>query len=194
MMLPAIPSSNTPAVVMRREGLTQEDYVALKGAMPHYKYLLLVKLLRATGLREAELLRLHPEHIQRQGPDVLLLVRRGKQQGLVHWEQVPLHPELAQELIAYVVGNQLKSGLPVFPFHPRSFQRAFVEAARKALGRYARPHDLRHLYVKHLVTKQGYPIEVASVMVGHKDTKTTLQWYFDLNLEERRNVNKSVPV
>lgn len=171
----------------KAEPLTQEEYELIKQQIPSYKYLLLVRLLRATGLREAEVMRLCPEHLERRGPDLYLLVRRGKKRKL-EYEAVAVHPEVATELLQWVQGNALRPGESLWPYKAKIFQRTFRRAAWAALGRRVTPHSLRKLYAKNLLDA-GLPLAAVAKLLGHEDTRTTEQWYYDLTSDQRRLIN-----
>ncbi len=177
--------------------LSQGDYEAIKQVLASwpwaYPHLVFCKLLRGTGLRLAEALRLTPEHIQRSGPMVLLLVKRGKKRDKAAWERLPVNPELGADLLAFIEGHGVAPGQRIFQTGPLAFERAFSRAGAEALGRRVTPHQLRHLYVLTLI-EGGVPAEATAKMVGHADPRTTLNWYYDLTLEKRHAINLRVPV
>ena len=160
------------------EPLTEEAYTAIKAALavdrrPYaYGYLLLTKVLRNTGLRQAEVLRMGTEHVMEDGPRVLMLIQRVKKRKPV-WERIPLHPELGAELLAYIRGQGLIPGRPIWPFKARIYQRVFRAASEAALGLVHTPHSLRHLYTKTLID-EGVPVVVTAALLGHEDERTTI--------------------
>lgn len=173
--------------------LSQDDYVAIKGFLKRYRDLLLCKVLRATGLRLAEVLRLTGAHFVREGPGGSLLVRRGKQRGRPAWEHLPIGAELALEVDTFIRGNGIQPSQPIFGITPRQAQRIFAAAGLEAIGRPVHPHEFRGLYITWLIDN-GYPVETASKMVGHQSTRTTLRWYYKLTDERRREIQLRVPV
>ena len=190
-MLPVVAKPRLPTIASRfrakREPLSQQDYELIKANLKRYDTLLLAKVLRCTGLREAEVMRLTPELIVSEGPYTYILTIRGKKK-LKEWERVPLHPEVATELVAYARRGGIKPGSPVFTCSKSTFQKHFRGAARLALGRDAHPHQLRKLYATDLIN-QGLPIAAASKLLGHEDVNTTLEWYYDLTQEQRHAIN-----
>lgn len=186
-----------------KQPLSQAEYEAIKAALPTHRDLLFFKLLRGTGLRIAEALRMTPFLLRRDGPHVCYLVRRGKTvrvgkpgkagkkgQTFRH-DVVPLHPELATEILGYIDGNRIRDHQEVFDVSKRQLERVFKAAAIAAFGRPANPHQLRALYTKGLIDA-GIPMEQASPMLGHSDPRTTRRHYYDLTLEERVEINRSV--
>lgn len=176
-----------------KQPLSQEEYEAIKAKVPTHRDLLFIKLMRGTGLRIAEALRMTPYLLRRDGPHVYYMVRRGKQkkgEGYKH-DVVPLHPELATEILGYIDGNRIRDNEPVFRVSKRQVERVFKAAAMASLGRPANPHQLRALYTKGLIDA-GVPMEQASPMLGHSDLRTTRRHYYDLTLEERAEINRSV--
>jgi integrase len=185
---PPVPTGST-----KTEPLSQSDYERIKAHLPEYKYLLLTKVLRNTGLREAEVMRRTAEYFYQDGPFHFIRTTRGKKKGEPVWEDVALHPEVGLEVQAYIKGNGIRPGQLVFAFTPRQYQRVFREASLQAIHRPAKPHQLRHLYTKTLVDG-GVPIAVAQKMLGHEDEKTTLKHYYDLTREERSEIARRMPV
>ena len=61
--------------------LDQREYEAFKASLPTWRDVLIDKVLRATGLRVMELLRLEARHYQVAGPDFSVLVRRSKRRS-----------------------------------------------------------------------------------------------------------------
>ena len=189
-----------PQGKVKPEPMTQADYEAIRnelaswswpGAYPHLVFL---KLLRASGLRIAEALRLTSDQMFREGPQVLLWILRGKKRDKAGWERLPISPVFGSELLAFIEGTGVPKGSKVFPWAtPLAFQRVFGEASETALGRRVTPHQLRHLYIKWGL-ENGNSLEQMANMVGHADPRTTLKVYHDLTTEQRHEINLRVPV
>lgn len=177
---------------LKVDPLDREQYERLKGGFRRYRDLLICKCLRGTGLRIAELMRLQPEQIVRDGADVAILIKRGKTFPPV-WETQFLPPQLAMELQDYVRGNHCLPGEQIFKVTTRQVQRSFAEAGRAAIGRDVHPHEMRHLYIKTLL-EAGLPVEVAAKMVGHKDPRTTFRVYYNLTAQQRAEITKRMPM
>ena len=181
--------------VQAPEAISQREYQLLKGAMGSWRNILILKTLRATGLRISEVLRLTPIHLKvGHEIDFYLLIQRGKKIGKAAvFEPVYLPPELGVELNDYIKGLRLSPGDKIFPITPRQVERIFAAAGLKALGRKVHPHELRGLYIKTLIDG-GLPVAVASKMVGHNSEQTTLKWYYKLTSEQRWEIQKRIPV
>jgi integrase len=187
------------------EPISQLDYQLIKEAFPAcfstrrngaalaYRYVLFTKVLRGTGLRLAEALRLEPQHLVRYGTDVYMAVVRGKKKDKTHEEEIALPPELAAELAAYIVGNGVKAGQQVFAFSPAYYESVFRAAAYRALGRRATPHSIRSLYIIHLIDA-GVPVPDVSKSVGHADERTTMRHYPNLTREKRQAIARAIPL
>lgn len=186
-------SPSLPVGSQKLEPLSQDDYERIKAHLPAYKYLLLVKVLRNTGLRETEVMGRGREYFWQDGPHYFLKTYRRKKKGEPVWEDVALHPELGMEVKAYCDGNGIRPGGLVFDFTPRQFQRVFKAAAEQAIGRPAHPHQLRALYTKTLIDG-GVPIGAASKLLGHENERTTLTHYYDLTRAERAEIARKMPV
>ena len=191
--------TTTAHIEIEESPLTLEDYRALKGALVQgkrtdHRNVLITRVLFNTGLRVAELLRVTPEHITQEGPQVFLLVRRGKKRGRPQWEHVALHPELGSALLHYIRGNRISVVQPVFGIKPRQLQYIFREASLREVGRPIHPHQLRGLYIKTVFQNLGMPMEAVARLVGHSDVRTTLNEYYRLSRAERYEINRRLPV
>ncbi len=175
------------------EPLTQADYEAIKGTLPRYRDILLCKVLRSTGLRIAEVLRLTPQHYMTDGMYAYVLAQRGKKRTAPMLEKVYLPPELGVELRDYIKGNGLRIHQPIFGITTRQVERIFNVAGLKAIGRPVHPHEFRGLYLKWLIDN-GLPVEAAAKMVGHADVKTTLRHYYNLTGSQKAEIQRRVPV
>ena len=175
------------------DALDQEEYDKFKSGLRCWRDVLLAKLLRVTGLRVMELLRLEVYHYDVQGPEFSLLVHRSKKRKKdLGYEKVYLPPSLGVEVRDYIRGNHRETSDKVFSISDRTLRYAFEKAGRKTLGRSVHPHELRHLYVKTLIDG-GVPVLVASKLVGHSDPRVTQQWYYDLTTAQRRAIGERMP-
>lgn len=170
--------------------LDLDQYERLKDGFTKNRDLLVCKSLRGTGFRIAELMRITPDHIVREGPLTALLVKRGKTFPPV-WERQYVHPQLALELDEYIRGNARPRGQVIFNITVRTIERAFAEAGQRSLGRPVHPHEMRHLYIKSLI-EAGLPVEAVAKMVGHKDYRTTFKVYYDLTAAQRAQISMSM--
>lgn len=100
---------------------------------------------------------------------------------------------MGMTLRSYISGNQITSGSQVFNISARQYERVFKAAAQQALNRDAHPHQLRHLYAK-LLIDAGIPVAAAAKMLGHANSKTTEQWYYDLTSQQRYDINRKMPI
>lgn len=179
--------------------LTQADYEAIKTALVKGKVtdtrnLILCQVLRGTGLRITEVLRLTPQHVRMHGIETGILIKRGKKRGKdKEAEWVPLQPSLGVALRNYITGQRIGLEDRIFGIRRRQVNYIFEEAGKEAIGRAVHPHEFRDLYVKTLIDG-GLTFDVASVMVGHADPKTTRDHYYDLTREERFNINRGIPI
>lgn len=188
-LLPPAPSAEVP------ELLTQEDYERVKQALTSWRDVLLLQLLRGTGLRISEVLRLTPDGLREDGPYRYLLVRRGKRPRKKggEWERVYLHPTLGVALFDYVRGLRIKPGERIFSITARTVRNIFYRAGKQAIGRRISPHEFRGLYIKTLIDG-GLPVEATAKMVGHADPRTTQKWYYELTREQRWEIQRRIPI
>lgn len=197
MTLAKIPAPYRVMGEVTEDPFTQEEYVLLRSALERYRDILLIKCLRATGLRIAEMLSITPEQIEENGPDTYLLIRRGKKRTttgvMPKWEKVYLPRELGLELRQFMHGNRLASGQPIWGVKARQVRNILAAAGLKAIGRRIHPHEFRHLYIKTLIDA-GLPAEAAAKMVGHASSKTTEEYYYRLTAGQQRDIQQRIPV
>jgi len=195
---------------VRSDPLTQEEYVAIRDALPTYRDILIAKLLRASGLRIAEVLGnprarkrpqlgITPSHLFQEEGGVrwYIVVQRGKKRtrpgDLPNYEAVYLPPGLGVELRDYIRGRGVKPGERIFSLSVRQFENVWRDAARRIIRRRSTPHSLRHLYIKYLID-HGVPVYITSRMVGHEDPRTTMKDYYALSREQRWQIQQMIPV
>jgi len=182
---------------VQEDPFTQEDYVRLRSALENHRDILLVKSLRATGLRIAEMLSVTPEQIEGNGPETYILVRRGKKRlktgAVAKWEKIHLPRELGLELRHYMQGNGMVIGVPIWGVKARQVRNILAKAGLKAIGRRIHPHEFRHLYIKTLIDA-GLPAEAAAKMVGHASSQTTEKYYYRLTADQQREIQQRIEV
>ena len=177
--------------------LDQAAYQAFKAALPTWRDMLIAMMLRATGLRVMELLRLERRHYEVEGPEYAVVVERSKKRQRrakdARYERVYLPPQLGVEIRHYILGQHLAANARVFQIGDRWLRRVFETAGEKALGRSVHPHEMRHLFLQTLVSG-GVPIEAAAKLMGHDDVRTTREWYYDLTRDQRRQIGERIPI
>lgn len=176
--------------------MDDEEYFHFKSGLACWRDVLIAKLLKATGLRVMEFLRLEARHYSVTGPEFFILVKRSKKRAIKtkdEYERIFLPPSLGVEIRDYIKGNNFGSSDRVFPITDRALRYAFEKAGLKTIGRAVTPHEMRHLYVKTLIDG-GVPVIAAAKLVGHSDPKTTSEWYYDLTTEQRRAIGERMPV
>ncbi len=187
--------------------LTDEEYGLLKMGFDSITHLMIAKMLRATGLRIGEILKLEPRHLEFRNPTYCILVKRSKKRQRVkqpEYERLYIPPTLGMELYHYVQGNGTSLDGPIFEgripgraMSVRAVEYAFERASERAmaygLDRIVHPHEIRHLFGDFL-RRNGVPLESVAKFLGHEDPKTTFQWYYDLSIDERRGVGERIPV
>lgn len=176
--------------------LDQAEYEQFKAGLACWRDVLLAKVLRGTGVRVMELLRLEARHYAVTGPEFHLLIVRTKRKEIKYkdkYERVFLPPSLGVEIRDYIKGNNIHSSQRVFAITDRALRYAFEKAGLKTLGRSVHPHELRHLFAKTLIDG-GVPVLAASKLMGHTNPKTTEEWYYDLSANQRRAIGERMPV
>lgn len=179
--------------------LTQDDYERLKDSMPSYSYLLIVKLLRCTGLRISELLSITPSQKMRVGASHCIVVKRSKKRGNEEdkLDAIFIHPEMGIELDSYIKDHFRKHTEPIFQGNKlglrltnRALEYVFRQASEK-IERKVTPHMLRSFFSNYLMDN-GVPVDVASKMLGHNNVKTTLEHYRQLTMDTRQRIGEAI--
>jgi integrase/recombinase XerD len=156
--------------------LSRDEVLQFFAAFPTDPDRLMVRTTYACGLRIGEVVRLRVSAIDsRRG---VLLVRQGKGRKD---RQVPLSPQLLQELRAYWQRYRPRDWLfpGVGPNGHRSItalQRRVTRAVR-GLGWSKRVslHTLRHSYATHLL-EAGVDVVTVQHLLGHRDLQTTARY------------------
>jgi integrase len=181
--------------------VVESDYEMLKDCMPSYTYLLIVKLLRCTGLRLSEILTLTSAQKQHVGLSHCVLIQRAKKRGneAAQLDPVFMPAELGIELDSYIKDHLRRPGDPVFQraggkqgkrISNRALEYVFRQASEQ-IGRRITPHMLRSYFSNHLMNN-GVPPETVSQLLGHNNVKTTLQHYRQLTMDKRRQIGEQI--
>ena len=96
-----------PALIgadIAQDTLTQDEYEAFKAALPSWRDRLICMLLRNTGLRANELLKLTSAECSLEGPSYVVYIRRSKKKQTVY-EALYVNPGLGVQLRDYIKGN-----------------------------------------------------------------------------------------
>lgn len=182
--------------------LTQADYEAMKRHTRTWRDNLLLQLLRNTGFRPIEVENLLASHLEHQGPLYFVAVKRAKKRVKNNpFEALFISPNLGQPLTEYIRGQRLKLTDPIFGIRTRQLRNVVEDAGLKAIGRPVQPKEFRRLYIRTVAgiaaSVLGFApqhLVVAQKMVGHESVRTTWDWYFELTLDERRQIQECIPV
>ncbi len=147
---------------------------------------IIANLASQTCMRRSEVAFIHREHVDLvHGVVKLFDTKNGTSR------EVPLTPQMKEELRQYLVGKPLRGR--IFTMQPGSITRAFIRARTRAKAKYeelckdnnrrANPayfEDLRFHDLRHEATSMLAPIfelhEMAKIS-GHKDTRQLLRYY-----------------
>lgn len=180
--------------------LTQGDYEAMTRNTRCWRDTLLLMLLRNTGFRPIEIQALQVGHIDRNGPMFWLYAERAKKRYPTA-DILFLNPELGHPLEAYIRGEKLGPTSLVFNIKTRQIRNIVGDAGLRAIGRPVQPKEFRRFYIRtvaqiaaQVLGWDSRHMEVAQKMIGHESVRTTWDWYFELTLEERRQIQERVPV
>lgn len=182
--------------------LTEGQYQALKGSFTVWRDILIAMMLKNTGVRIGELLALEVRDCVLAGPDYYIYVQRGKKdkngqrQADQEYERLWLNPVLGVALRDYIKvadkGQPIGQGR-VFQVSDRNVRYAFARAGERAIGRPVKPHELRGLYIRTMISG-GANIELTADMVGHADYRTTQKHYYSATEDQRRYIGEHMPV
>ncbi len=168
-----------------QDTLTQDEYEAFKAALPSWRDRLICMLLRNTGLRINELLKLTAAESAIDGPSYIVYIRRSKKKATVY-EALYINPGLGVQLRDYVKGNHYTLTEPIFgggndqrdarKITDRGLRFVFKKTREAVLGRPISPKAFRSFFVQTMVDG-NVPMAMASKMVGHEDIRTTQAHY-----------------
>jgi site-specific recombinase XerD len=154
--------------------LTQEEVARLLEAAPGLKWRTALSVAYGAGLRASEVVALKVGDIDSQRMRIRVEQGKGRRDrdallsrdllaALRNWWKVA-HPPV------WLFPNRLT---PFDHVTPRSLNRAFHEAARKAgIRKAVCLHTLRHCFATHLL-EQNIDVRVIQVLLGHKKLETT---------------------
>jgi len=195
-----IPVLDAPVV---HDGLTQDEYKALRNAMPSHRDRLITMTLRNTGLRIGELLKIEKRHAMLNGPDYIIYIQRSKKRREVKYDPIYLTPDLGANLSDYLRAHQLREIDKIFgndsgrstgdAITQRGYYQVLNKTALSVLGRPVSSKEFRKLYIQDMVDG-GIPMEVASKMVGHEDPRTTARHYYGLTADRRKAIGERIEV
>jgi len=182
--------------------LTQDEYEAFKAALPSWRDRLICMLLRNTGLRINELLKLTAAECSIEGPSYIVYIRRSKKKQTVY-EALYINPGLGVQLRDYVNGNNYALTEPIFgggdntrdarKITQRGLRFIFEKTGRESIGRPIRPKAFHSFFVQTMVDG-NVPMAMAFKMVGHEDIRTTQAHYYNPSADRRRIIGEGIPV
>lgn len=172
--------ANVPAVPPPRRSLDRSQLNGLIRAVEKHgkpRDVAIVKVLRYTGIRVAELCALTSGDVDVSERKGTLIVRQGKRGK---FRIVPLHAEARQALWAYnevrpkveddhvFISQRTKRGVT-----PRAVERIVAKYARIAGLEEVTPHVLRHSFGKDALGS-GMDVVTVAALLGHENLKTTM--------------------
>ena len=153
--------------------LSQEEFRRFLAAVRNPKHVAILAVTYSAGLRVSEVVRLHPEDLDRDRR--LIRVRAGKGRK----DRYTLLSGAALALVdAYLEG--VSPGRWLFPgarprrhITSRSVQKVTAAARRRAgISKPLTPHILRHSFATHLL-ENGTDVRVIQELLGHSSVRTT---------------------
>ena len=155
-------------------GMTPQEVARLLEAAPGLKWRTALSVAYGSGLRAAEVVGLKVSDIDSQRMRIRVEQGKGRRD-----RDALLSPHLLRMLRdwwklarppVWLFPNRLT---PFDPVTPRSLNRAFHEAVRKAgIKKPVSLHTLRHCFATHLL-EQNVDVRVIQVLLGHRKLETT---------------------
>lgn len=168
--LDADPTENLAKPIVRQEqtGYVQaKSFIKLLTAITDPKWHALTLLLRWSGLRITDALRLERKHIVND----LLMLYTGKTSTPV---VIPLPPKVIRVLDKLQAGEQFFAGET--EKQADAFRSALKRASKRAGIGHVHPHQLRDTFAIELLLS-GTPLDQVSKLLGHSSIRTTEQHY-----------------
>jgi len=168
-----------PASPSNRQALNRKELQAYYEALPKTRIRLVFQVLRFTGLRRSEIVRLTRGDIDFERRLINIPATKNRELNV----PFPLHPELYKILSEWGV-PQMEPGERIAPYHvdaiSRMFRRALVKAGLK--GKSSPVHIMRHTYVTRIL-KETKNIFLAQKAARHSSVNTT-KIYEHLDLDD----------
>ena len=164
--------------------LTQQEYQALLQHLPQKRYKVLLRLLTATGFRISEALSIRTTDLHESG----VLVRKSNTKGSQSTREIPLPPELIEELrelagdAEYVFQSNLKQGAPLTR---QAVDYVFRNTCRELSIQGFSLHGTRRFFICELAHK-NVPLSVIQHACGHSSLRST-QGYIDVEEHHIKN-------
>jgi integrase/recombinase XerD len=151
--------------------LNPPEYQALLQHLPQRRYKVLLRLLTASGFRVSEALSVRTTDLHDGG----LLVRKSNTKGAQSTREIPLPPELVEELrdlagdSEYVFQSNLKQGAPLTR---QAVDYVFRNTCRELNIQGWSLHGTRRFFITELAHK-NVPLPVIQTAVGHSSLRST---------------------
>lgn len=150
---------------------------------------LILLLLYTTGMRLSELLGLKMSDIDLKRQSLTVTGKRNKQRN------IPIHPELANTLVAYMQAQDTKylftakEGKPAYPMFIYRIVNSYLRLFSTALK--TSPHVLRHSFATHMLNN-GANLMAIKELLGHASLSAT-QVYTKNSFEKLKAIHKLHP-
>lgn len=149
--------------------LSQQEYQQLQEVVPH-RYSVLLRLLMVSGFRISECLSLRTEDLMEGS----VLVRKCSTKGRKNTREVPLPPDLMQELhnlagASYIFESKYKPGQPLAR---QSCDYIFRNACKDLGIDGFSLHGTRRFFI-HTLHHKNVPLKVIQTAVGHSEMRST---------------------
>lgn len=184
-----------PAILLEHEA----QALLIHAAKSNFRDYIMIKLALGTGIRNSELCGLTIEcistyHIISTILDLPVSIAKGG-----HPRQIPLHPDLRDELKRWIsIKQSLREpcgpGDFLFVSHktnsqlsPRDFQRIVHNLSITSIGRPVTPHTLRHTFATRLLSKSN--MRIVQKALGHVNIQSTQIYTHPSNSEVADAIN-----
>ena len=152
--------------------LSQDEALALIGALSNMKHRMILTLAYVTGIRRSELLNLKVKDIDSSRGVIRIIQGKGKKSREVPVSKILI--ELLREYYrCYRPKTYLFEGRQGKPYTPSSLNNVIKKAAKKAgIKKTVSPHILRHSFATHMLDK-GINLKRLQMVLGHSALRTT---------------------
>ena len=186
-------SKRLPEFVDSRDTDTLFNHVEFSDDWAGYTDKLILRLLYATGMRQAELIGLKESQID-QARQCIKVLGKGSKERII-----PVADDLMQEVAAYI--QQKKSmietpdrtvllvrsnGLPLYPKYVYNAVKKYLSLVTTIHKK--SPHILRHTFATHL-TNNGADLNAVKELLGHSSLAAT-QVYTHNSIEKLKDIYK----
>ena len=141
-------------------------------------------LQRYGGLRISEVVKVKPKDVNFLEEEIIVVSSKSHLERVIPIPDTPL-----MDVLRFLQGENIDPHTPYIQRHPKTLWALYQKIYQKAKIEFFGTHQLRHSYARDLLFN-GVSINLLSVLLGHKDIRSTL--IYSRLLPERDTIRKAL--